>query len=141
VPEQVPTAAPTAPPEQRLKPDSGFPIAIPDVPAVDAGDDDPPSTPSMTSAQEQPLWGAPTGESEKLVEARAKMIEMLGSENASVPPEWGASDIPPAKPSSLDWGEAPQVPFGGAAAKPESKPPAPAPPPLPPKKPAPPPRR
>jgi hypothetical protein len=141
--DQVPTAAP-GPPEQHLKQDSGFPIAIPDVPAVDAGDDDPPSTPSMTS-QEQALWGGPTGESEKLVEARAKMIEMLGSENASAPPEWGASDIPPAKPSSLDWGEAPPLGSPPIITKPESKPPAPAPapapPPLPPKKPAPPPRR
>jgi hypothetical protein len=99
----------------------------------------------MTSAQEPALWGSPTGESEKLVEARAKMIEMLGNENAPTASEWGASDIPPQKPSSLDWGEAPQVPFGAGPppiiTKPESKPPAPAPPPLPPKKPAPPPRR
>ena len=117
------SAAPaTTPAERGLKQDSGFPIAIPDVPAVDAADDEPASTPSMDSMQEQALWGAnnPT-ESPKLVEARAKMMEMLGTEPApsSSGEGWGTSD-PPQKPSGLDWGEAP--PLGG-----DSKPPAPPP--------------
>ncbi|MFO0740336.1 MAG: hypothetical protein U0270_30855 [Labilithrix sp.] len=128
------TPAPS--PEPRLKPDSGFPIAIPDVPAVDAADDDPPSTPSMSSMQEQALWGGQAGESDKLVEARQKMMEML--DNEQPPPGsgegWGASDIPPQKPSGLDWGEAP--PLGS---KPDSKPPGP--PPVPKKPPGPSPRR
>lgn len=134
VPEPEPTPEPV--PEQRLKPDSGFPIAIPAMPAVDAADDDPPSTPSMSSMQEQALWGGTgsTPESEKLNEARQKMMEMLGNEQTpGAGGEWGASDIPPQKPSGLDWGEAP--PLG---AKPESKPPGP--PPVP-KKPAVPPQR
>ena len=77
----MPRATPAATkrePEGRLKQDSGFPIAIPENPAVDAADDDPPSTPSMNSMQEQALWGGATAaESPNLVEARAKMMEML----------------------------------------------------------------
>lgn len=100
------------PPEQ-LKQDSGFPIAIPEIPAVDAADDDPPSSPSLTSAQvEQGIWGGTAvAESPKLVEARAKMIEMLGNEQAPTSEGWGASEPPAPKPSGLDWGEAP--PLGG----------------------------
>jgi hypothetical protein len=106
-----------ATPQPSLKPDSGFPIAIPDVPAVDAADDDPPSTPSMTSMQEQAIWGGAAAESPKLVEARAKMMEMLGNESAPPSEGWSASETP-QKPSSLDWGEA--APLGGA--QPEQKP-------------------
>lgn len=113
------TEAEAAPPEQRLKPDSGFPIAIPEIPAVDAADDDPPSTPSMSSMQEQAIWGGQAGESENLAAARQKMIEMLGNETPPSSGDWGTSDIPPQKPSGLDWGEAP--PLGS---QPESKQPA-----------------
>lgn len=128
-------------PQQSLKQDSGFPIAIPDAPAVDAAEEDPPSTPSMT---EQAIWGGQSGESEKLSKARQEMMDMLGNEPAptgsSLAPNssegWGSSDIPPQKPSGLDWGEAP--PLGGAT-KAESKPPAP--PPLPKKGSGPTPRR
>ena len=113
------------PPDQ-MKQDSGFPIAIPEIPAVDAADDDPPSTPSLTSAQEQGIWGGATAESPKLVEARAKMMEMLGNEQTPASGEgWGAaaSEPPsPPKPSGLDWGEAPAL--GGESG---SKPPAPPP--------------
>jgi hypothetical protein len=132
--EPPPSAREEPPPQQRLKPDSGFPISLPDAPAVDAADDEPPSTPSMNTNNEGAMWGA-TPESPKLVEARAKMMEMLGSESA--PPSdggWGASDVP-QKPSSLDWGEAPAL---GGNAPDQSKPGGP--PPVP-KKPAAPPRR
>ncbi|MBX3233026.1 MAG: hypothetical protein KIT84_12720 [Labilithrix sp.] len=124
-PEPAPAARSAAPkPEagSQLKSDSGFPIAIPDVPAVDAADDDPPSTPSLTSTQEQALWGGTT-ESPNLVEARAKMMEMLGNESAPASGEgWGASEPPAPKPSGLDWGEAPAI-----GAESGSKPPAPPP--------------
>lgn len=110
-------------------PDSGLPVAIPDIPAIDSADDvdDGPATPAAGDG----LWGG-TGESPKLVEARAKMMEMLGHPSVDVPApamqEWAASDVP-EKPSSLEWPEPPPI-----VASEQPKPPAP--PPLPKKGPA-----
>ena len=91
--------------------DSGLPVAIPDIPAVDAGDagdeDEPPSTPSAG----EPGW-ASSDESPKLVEARAKMMEMLGAPSEGTPASaregWAASDVP-EKPSALEWPEPPPI--------------------------------
>jgi hypothetical protein len=121
--------------EDRESRDSGLPVAIPDIPAIDSADDDePPSTPS---AGENALWG-PTGESPKLVEARAKMMEMLGTGDAPPPSMqegWAASDVP-EKPSALEWPEPPPIvaseePKAGAAAPPAAPPPVPKKPPAP----------
>lgn len=126
-----------APAEDEAAIDSGLPIAIPDIPAIDSADDvdDAPATPS---AQEQALWG-PAGESPKLVEARAKMMEMLGTPGDGPPPAsmqegWAASDVP-EKPSALEWPEPPPIVAGEEKANPHG------PPPLPKKGPAPPPGR
>ncbi len=130
--EAVP--APTQIPAADAGADSGFPVAIPDMPAVDSADaDEPPVTPNLS---ERAVWGqsvAPA-ESPKLAEARAKMMEMLGPEPATGPAQgWGNSEIP-QKPSGLEWPEPPPIlgtpPLIGGAAKEEpSK--VPAPPPLP----------
>jgi hypothetical protein len=122
------------PSAEEQAPDSGIPIAIPDIPAVDAADEDP--APSAPSAEEQALWG-PAGESPKLVEARAKMMEMLAAPGEPKS-EWAESDVP-EKPSSLEWPEPP--PIVTAPAVEESKAPVGGPPPLPKKGPVAPPRR
>jgi len=130
----------------REKRDSGLPVAIPDIPAIDAADEDaePPSAPVQTGAtgDNSGLWGA-SGESPKLVEARAKMMEMLGSPTQDKPPPsvqegWAVSDVP-EKPSALEWPEPP--PIVAAEEKPAAAPAAGGPPPLPKKGPAPTPRR
>ncbi len=102
------TEAPTAP--DRDSRDSGLPVAIPDIPAIDGG----------VGEDEVPTGAEGKGEhwdgeeSSKLVEARAKMMEMLGptSGAAAGPPgvggEWAPSDIP-EKPSALEWPEPPPV--------------------------------
>jgi hypothetical protein len=104
------------------KRDSGLPVAIPDIPAVDGGDadDEPPSIPSVA-------WSAkePDEESPKLAKARAAMLETLISTEKSTGDGkrelWDQSEIP-AKPSSLEWPEPPPVvPAQGAA--PTSDPP------------------
>jgi len=111
-------------------PDSGLPIAIPDIPAIDSADEVDNGVPTP-AVQEPGLW-AGTGESPKLVEARAKMMEMLGHPGAEGSPpavqEWAPSDIP-EKPSSLEWPAPPPI-----VASEQPKPPAP--PPLPKKGPA-----
>jgi hypothetical protein len=94
-----PTAEPpdgaTQPPDPLS---DGMPVAIPDIPAMDGADD----PPSMQT--EQVVWSG-TGESPKLVEAREKMMEMLGGAGDTPAPNagWSPSDVP-EKPSSLDWG-------------------------------------
>jgi len=112
--------------DERESRDSGLPVAIPDIPAIDSADDDePPSTPS---AGENAIWGS-SGESPKLVEARAKMMEMLGGTGADRPPSssqegWVASDVP-EKPSALEWPEPPPIVAddkGGAPALPKKNP-------------------
>ncbi len=109
-------------------PDSGLPVAIPDIPAIDSADDVDDS-PAANGAEG--TWTG-TGESPKLVEARAKMMEMLGHAGTDVVRpaihEWAASDMP-EKPSSLEWPEPPPI-----VAPEQPKPPAP--PPLPKKGPA-----
>lgn len=95
-------------------PDSGFPVAIPDVPAVDSADDAP-AAPAAAAGE----W-ASTGESPKLVEARAKMMEMLGvpagAPNGSMQEAWAASDVP-EKPSALEWPEPPPIVNAGGDKK------------------------
>lgn len=118
--------------DERESRDSGMPIAIPDIPAIDAADEDaePPASNTPVTNAASNSW-APGTESPKLAEARAKMLEMLGTPATSVPTEgWAASEIP-EKPSSLEWPE----PTAGVE---EVKP---APPPLPKKGPAPTPQR
>jgi len=94
------------------KHDSGFPVAIPDIPAVDGGDDDEP--PSIPSVEERSLWSSKeVEESPKLAEARAAMMQtLISSEKAtsgdSKREAWDESEIP-AKPSSLEWPEPPPV--------------------------------
>ena len=59
------------------KHDSGMPVAIPDIPAVDSGDDEPPSIPSV---EERSMWSpGQVEESPKLAEARAAMMQTLMS--------------------------------------------------------------
>lgn len=108
---------------ERDRRDSGLPVAIPDIPAIDAGDAD--AAPPPVAAK-SPSW-APD-ESPRLAEARAKMLEMLG---ASPPPApvappgeagWAPSDVP-EKPSSLEWPEPP--PTASAEPKPAAPPPLP----------------
>jgi hypothetical protein len=143
--------------EDREKRDSGLPIAIPDIPAIDAADEDaePPSGSNAGGAatssggpgsgDNSGLWGS-AGESPKLVEARAKMMEMLGSPSSdksppSVQEGWAVSDVP-EKPSALEWPEPP--PIVAAEEKPAPPPTSGGgggPPPLPKKGPAPTPRR
>lgn len=137
--------------EEREKRDSGLPVAIPDIPAIDAADEDaePPSGSGTGSLVSPPqgdnsgLWGS-SGESPKLVEARAKMMEMLGgSTHDKSPPSvqegWAVSDVP-EKPSALEWPEPP--PIVAAEEKPATTSGGGGgPPPLPKKGPAPTPRR
>ena len=117
------TEAPPTGGAEESGPDSGLPVAIPDIPAIDSADDvdEGPATPA---AGEPGLWGS-SGESPKLVEARAKMMEMLGHPSVDVTPpamhEWAASDVP-EKPSSLEWPEPPPV-----VASEQPKPPGPPP--------------
>jgi hypothetical protein len=97
-------------PEADAPPDSGLPVAIPDIPVIDAGDPIPPPDPPTLEAAN--LWGH-VGESPKLVEARAKMMEMLGAPapgNGSGDP-WTESEVP-EKPSALEWPEPPPIVAG-----------------------------
>lgn len=98
--------------DEREKRDSGLPVAIPDIPAIDSADEEdaePPAGPISPEA-DSGLWGA-SGESPKLAEARAKMMEMLGTGGGPPPQQrdsWVASEIP-EKPSSLEWPEPPPI--------------------------------
>jgi hypothetical protein len=91
--------------------DSGFPVAIPDMPAVDVGDHDDEPPPSTANGEDE--------ESPKLAEARAAIMQTLKSTGAhEVAREpWDESEIP-AKPSSLEWPEPPPITTngGGSAA-------------------------
>jgi hypothetical protein len=91
----------------------GMAVAIPDIPAIDGGDDEPPSMPSI---DERSVW-APNqaDESPKLAEAREAMMQTLMG--AAPPPgpkreAWDESEVP-AKPSSLEWPEPPPVVANG----------------------------
>ena len=57
-----------------LKHDSGFPVAIPDIPAVDGGDEEE-EPPSIPSVEERSMWSPnQVEESPKLAQARAAMM-------------------------------------------------------------------
>lgn len=130
------TEAPAAGAE--AAPDSGIPVSVPDAPAEDNADEEAANAikDSVAPAGQNGPWG--DGESPKLVEERARMMEMLGSPDKASKDSWDPSDVP-EKPSSLEWPEPPPVIAGPAPAPApveEAKPGGP--PPLP-KKPAPPP--
>ncbi|HSO33515.1 MAG TPA: hypothetical protein VLT33_13370, partial [Labilithrix sp.] len=102
--------------------EGGLVVAIPDIPAVDGGDevDAPPPTP-LASAPAQGVWAAtpPEEESPKLAEAREAMMQTLmqagPASGASVELKreaWDESEVP-AKPSSLEWPEPPPVTTNG----------------------------
>jgi hypothetical protein len=115
-------AAAPAPPSKR---DSGFAVAIPDIPAVDGGDDDhdPPSIPSVEWSSKE------MDESPKLAQARAAMMQTLISTETVMGTGkrelWDESEIP-AKPSSLEWPEPPPVVVASNGAV-SSRPPSDAP--------------
>ena len=106
--------------------DSGMPVAIPDIPAIDAADttDEPPSIPSI---EERSLWAAnQVDESPKLAEAREAMMQTLMSAEAGQPAikreAWDESEVP-AKPSSLEWPEPPPVvAANGGSGRPSDEP-------------------
>lgn len=103
-------------------PDSGIPVAVPDVPVVDAADKEP-ETPALTNVHA--IWKAGEEESPKLFEARAKMMEMLGKPNADgvpSPDDW-TSGVP-EKASALEWPEPPPI---VASEQPKQAPPPPLP--------------
>ena len=83
----------------RSKPDSGFPVAIPDIPAIDGGveEDEPPSIPSVEWSSKE------AEESPKLAEARAAMMQTLISTETATGDgrreSWNEPEIP-ARPSS-----------------------------------------
>jgi hypothetical protein len=97
------------------KHDSGFPVAIPDIPAIDGGDHEADNEPpSMPSVEERSLWSSKeVEESPKLAQARAAMMQTLiateaaGVDNGKREP-WDESEVP-AKPSSLEWPEPPPI--------------------------------
>ena len=104
----------------KSKHDSGMPIAIPDIPAVDSGDDAGDEPPSIPSIEERSMWSpnAPE-ESPKLAEARAAMMQTLMAsgqvETQAMKREaWDESEVP-AKPSSLEWPEPPPVTANGSS--------------------------
>ena len=105
------------------KRDSGFAVAIPDIPAVDGGDEDdePASIPSVEWSSKE------MDESPKLAQARAAMMQTLISTETAMGNGkrelWDESEIP-AKPSSLEWPEPPPVVAspsnGGVSSRPPS---------------------
>ncbi|MDB4934790.1 MAG: hypothetical protein JWP87_1762 [Labilithrix sp.] len=120
-----------APPVTKPNNDSGFPVAIPDIPAVDGGDDGddvPPSIPSVRTGEERSMWSpGQVEESPKLAEARAAMMQTLMSNEKAIAHEmkrepWDESEIP-AKPSSLEWPEPPPVVAVNGGSSPPSDPP------------------
>jgi hypothetical protein len=95
--DPVPSASPhEARTDVPKEPDSGVPVAIPDIPAIDAAES------VEDTAHEGGLWTG-GGESPKLFEARAKMMEMLGTPGNGQ--SAGYSSEVPEKPSGLDWSE------------------------------------
>jgi hypothetical protein len=86
--------------------DSGFPVAIPDMPAVDVGEDEHEPPPSTSNGDDE--------ESPKLAEARAAIMQTLKSTGAHdvVREPWDESEVP-AKPSSLEWPEPPPITANG----------------------------
>jgi hypothetical protein len=107
--------------------DSGLPIAIPDIPAIDGGDDAGDEPPSIPSIEERSMWSPnQPEESPKLAEARAAMMQTLMASGQSEPlaakrEAWDESEVP-AKPSSLEWPEPPPVTANGGSARPSDEP-------------------
>jgi hypothetical protein len=94
--------------EEAKRHDSGLPVAIPDIPAVDGGDAADNEPPSIPSIEERSLWAAhQVEESPKLAEAREAMMQSLKSAEAKRE-AWDESEVP-AKPSSLEWPEPPPI--------------------------------
>lgn len=100
--------------------EGGMAVAIPDIPAIDGGDDadEPPSIPSMG---ERSVWSpSQIEESPKLAEAREAMMQTLMATAPAPAPAvlkreaWDESEVP-AKPSSLEWPEPPPVVVNGAS--------------------------
>jgi hypothetical protein len=116
LPQSVRTTAQEARPEaarttseERDKPESGLDVAIPDIPAIEVTEEEPeppPSTPTAETSTSN-AWSSAT-EGPKLVEARAKMMEVLGAAPAPAPEAWAGSDVP-EKPSALEWPEPPPI--------------------------------
>lgn len=104
------TEAPAAPADyipQALE--DGLSVSIPDIPVIDSADEEP--TANRTIDTSQPSWNSVEDESPRLLEARAKMMEVLGTQGgsaASDPENWAPSDVP-EKPSSLEWPEPPPI--------------------------------
>jgi hypothetical protein len=103
-------------------PDSGLAVAIPEIPAVDAGTPEPAAetgdpTPTPAATEEQSLWATgPVEESPKLAEAREAVMQTLmssGAPDGKREPE-NSSDVP-VHPSSLDWSEPAPVTATGAS--------------------------
>jgi hypothetical protein len=97
--------------DERVTRDSGFPVAIPDIPVIDSAE-------AEGGAGSAAVWSPE--ESPKLASARAKMMEMLGSSPVTVAKrdEW-TSDVP-EKPSALEWPEPKPI-----SAEPKAPPPVP----------------
>ena len=100
--------------------EGGMAVAIPDIPAIDGGDDEDDIGDRLTVT-----GGEGEEESPKLAEAREAMMQTLMS--AGAPPgqvpmkreAWDESEVP-AKPSSLEW---PAPPAGnGSASRPSEEP-------------------
>jgi hypothetical protein len=110
-------------------PDSGgMPISVPEIPVIDsAADDEPTANRQIDLAAQAVGWNSVDDESPRLSEARAKMMEMLGSQGGNSPApsqdDWSPSDVP-EKPSSLEWPEPPPI---TAAAEPKVSGPPPLP--------------
>jgi hypothetical protein len=103
----APTDVPSA--EERERRDSGIPVAIPDIPVIEAGSDEDDEAPVTPNVATRNAWGGYSEESPKLAEARTKMMEMLGPPATPARTvEWTTSDVP-EKPSSLEWPEPPQI--------------------------------
>jgi hypothetical protein len=110
-------------------------VAIPEIPAVDGAEEEPPSIPSIPSLEERSVWAVGTAEeSPKLAEARAAMMATLQSDPEPVAVDaravapakrelWSESDVP-AKAAALEWPEPPPV-VGASSAPPMSEEPIP----------------
>ncbi len=102
--------------------EGGLAVAIPDIPAIDGGDES--DTPArIPGAAAQGVWAATTPEEEspKLAEAREAMMQTLMQAGPGSGPAaaqdlkreaWDESEVP-AKPSSLEWPEPPPVTTNG----------------------------
>lgn len=95
--------------------DSGLVVTVPDIPVIDSADDadEDEQTASRQIDPSKATWNTIEEESPKLLEARAKMMETLGTQggNPTTAPghdNWTPSDVP-EKPSALEWPEPPPI--------------------------------